>query len=115
MCLCFQPALSKMKAQCTSKVHEVRDRRISEQETLDQLQEMLDDAHEQVRQHQAAIRHADERLNMKEVRVDTYTRSAVSLCECSFVLPLPVLGGNHCLMTLTAAATQKCTIKIGLP
>ena len=82
VCLCvyFQPALSKMKAQCTSKVHEVRDRRISEQETLDQLQEMLDDAHEQVRQHQAAIRHADERLNMKEVRVDT-ARSAVCLCE----------------------------------
>ena len=109
MCLCFQPALSKMKAQCTSKVHEVRDRRISEQETLDQLQEMLDDAHEQVRQHQAAIRHADERLNMKEVRVYT-TRSAGCLCVCSFVLSLSVLGENicfsRCRMTLSAVATQ---------
>ena len=56
-----------MRTQCESKVHEVRDRKISEQETLEQLQEMLDDQQEQARQLQAAIKQADDRINKKEV------------------------------------------------
>ena len=61
-----------MKAQCSAKVHESRDQCISEQDTLDQLQEMLDDKNESLSQFDAQIKRAEGLLDCKKEVMDWY-------------------------------------------